>query len=201
MNGAFEKRVAAMATEFKQKSGKTLTVTSGVRTNEKQKELYDAKVAALGGNETAAKKLVAEPMAPLGKGRGSMHLKGLALDVNSKGDAGINALAGNRAAPTGWLEKFGLTRPVPNEDWHIQPSGSVPAGDNGMVPGKDGKPVDPSTGKALPVPSDPSTGKTLLDTSKSVDQLKKEQNAPGQTTIIMKNTTTNVTKVRGRDSN
>lgn len=189
INPEFEKRVGAMATAFKQQTGKTLLVTSGVRSNEKQKELYDAKVAQLGGNTAAAGKLVAEPMAPLGKGRGSAHLKGLAIDINSKGDAGINTLAGTRDAPTGWLEKFGLTRPVPKEDWHVQLAGAPPVGDVGGVPGKDGNPVDPSTGKPLAIPTNPTTGQKLLDTSKTVDQIKRDNKQPGETVVVVKNTT------------
>lgn len=188
MQGAFEKTVATMAAAFKQQTGKTLLVTSGIRSNEKQKQLFDAKVAQLGGNVAAAKKLVAEPMAPLGQGKGSMHLKGLAIDINSKGDAGINMLAGTRDAPTGWLEKFGLTRPVPNEDWHVQLSGSPPTGDVGGVPGKDGNPVDPSTGKPLPVPKDPTTGQKLMDSSKTVAQIKHENSQPGTTTVVIRDT-------------
>lgn len=183
-----EKNVATMAAAFKQQTGKTLLVTSGIRSNEKQKQLFDAKVAQLGGNVAAAKKLVAEPMAPLGQGKGSMHLKGLAIDINSKGDAGINMLAGTRDAPTGWLEKFGLTRPVPNEDWHVQLSGSPPTGDVGGVPGKDGNPVDPSTGKPLPVPKDPTTGQKLMDSSKTVAQIKHENSQPGTTTVVIRDT-------------
>lgn len=189
IQATFEKAVASMAMKFKQETGKTLSVTSGVRTNEEQKQLYDVKVTQLGGNEAAAKKLVAEPMPPLGKGKGSMHLKGLAIDINSKGDSGINALAGSRDAPTGWLEKFGLTRPVPKEDWHIQLSGTPPAGDVGGVPGKDGNPIDPATGKHMAIPVDPNSGTKLLDSSKTVEQLKKEQSARGTQTVIMTETT------------
>ena len=192
INPEFEKRVGAMATAFKQQTGKTLLVTSGVRSNEKQKELYDAKVAQLGGNTAAAGKLVAEPMAPLGQGRGSAHLKGLAIDINSKGDAGINTLAGTRDAPTGWLEKFGLTRPVPKEDWHVQLAGAPPVGDVGGVPGKDGNPIDPSTGKPLAIPTNPTTGQKLLDTSKTVDQLKRDNAQPGETVVVVRNTTNKI---------
>lgn len=185
---SFEKRVATMAAAFKQQTGKTLLVTSGIRTNEKQKELFDAKVAQLKGNVAAAKKLVAEPIAPLGNGRGSLHLKGLAVDINSKNSGGLNALAGTQDAPTGWLEKFGLIRPIKNEDWHVQMSGTPPSGDVGGVPGKDGNPIDPSTGKPLPLPKDPSTGQSLLDSSKTVAQLKQDNSRPGTTTIVVRDT-------------
>jgi hypothetical protein len=150
----FEKRLVNMATAFKEQTGKKLLITSAYRSNEKQAELFRAKVAELGGDERAAAKLVARPMPPLGTGRGSFHLKGLAIDINSKGPGGINALAGSRDNPTGWLEKFGLIRNVPKEDWHIQPSGTLPTADNPenpgaptLVAGKDGKPMDLSSGK------------------------------------------------------
>lgn len=213
INSELEKRVATMAVAFKKETGKQLQINSGIRTNEQQKVLWDAKVKELGGDEKAARGFVAEPMPPLGKGNGSLHFKergGLALDIEPNYPDGLNKLAGTQLQPTGWLEKFGLIRNVRKrnekkqrweEDWHVQLAGTPPAGDNGMVPGKDGKPIDPEKGKPLAVPTDPSTGKSLIDTSKSVDQLKKEQSEPGQTTIIMRNTTTNVTKVKGRDSN
>jgi hypothetical protein len=202
INSTFEGRVAAMAATFKQQTGKTLIVNSGVRTNEEQKELYDAKVAQLGGNEAAARKEVAEPMPPLGRGKGSAHLTGLAIDIKpTAGPYGtgspigfLNELAGTRSASTGWLEKFGISRPVgppiaKNEDWHIQMAGTAPVGDKSIVTGKQGNPIDPSTGKAIAVPTDPSTGKSLLDNSKTVAQLKRENAQPGQTTIVATNTT------------
>ena len=92
-NGEFQRRLELMATSFKQETGKMLLVTSGYRSNEKQKELWDAEVAKQGGNEAAARKKVAPPAAPLGPGKGSMHMSGLAIDINSKGDSGINKLA------------------------------------------------------------------------------------------------------------
>ena len=150
----FEKRLVNMATAFKEQNGNKLLITSAYRSNEKQAELFRAKVAELGGNEAAAAKLVARPMPPLGTGKGSFHLKGLAIDINSKGPGGLNALAGSRDSPTGWLEKFGLIRNVPREDWHVQPSGTLPTADNPenpgaptLVAGKDGKPMDLAAGK------------------------------------------------------
>ena len=150
-----EERMAKMAAAFKAETGKTLLVTSGYRSNEKQKELWDQKLAQTGGDAKAARKWVAEPAPPLGNGRGSAHMSGLALDINSKGAGGINQLAGPATNPTGWLEKFGLTRPVKHEDWHVQASGAkVTTPDNPdnpgkpiAVPDKTGKPVDVATGK------------------------------------------------------
>jgi len=193
-----------MAADFKAKTGKSLLVTSGVRSNEKQKELYDKKVAELGGNEAAARKLVAEPMPPLGKGKGSFHLKGFALDINSKGAAGLNALAGPRTAPTGWLESYGLSRPVANEDWHIQPSGSVPTADNPVNPGaptlvadKSGKPIEVNSGKKEtigPAASPPSTGTQVAAASSDVAAGQRQQAKPS-TPVIINASTTNNTKI------
>lgn len=157
INKGFEERVAAMAAAFKEETGKTLTATSGLRSNEKQKALWDAKLAQT-GSVAATRKWVAEPAAPLGNGRGSMHMSGLALDINSKGADGINKLAGPATASTGWLERFGLTRPVKNEDWHVQPSDTKVAtpdnpnkpGDPIAVPDKTGAALDVATGKNDP---------------------------------------------------
>lgn len=157
INKGFEERVAAMAAAFKEQTGKTLTATSGLRSNEKQKALWDAKLAET-GSVAATRKWVAEPAPPLGNGRGSAHMSGVALDINSKGPEGINKLAGKATAPTGWLEKFGLTRPVKNEDWHVQPSDAKLAtpdnpnkpGEPIAVPDKAGKAFDVATGKNDP---------------------------------------------------
>jgi hypothetical protein len=159
INPEFEKRLVNMATAFKEQTGKKVLITSAYRSNEKQAELFNAKLKEVGGDRAKARKMVAEPMPPLGQGRGSFHLKGLAIDINSKGAGGINALAGSRDNPTGWLERFGLTRPVKNEDWHIQPSGTVPTADNPVSPGtptlvagKDGKPMNLAEGKKETMP-------------------------------------------------
>ena len=198
----FEKRLVAMASAFKEETGKKLLITSGYRSNEKQAELFRAKVAELGGNEAAAAKLVARPMPPLGTGKGSFHLKGLAIDINSKGPGGLNALAGSRDNPTGWLEKFGLIRNVPREDWHVQPSGTLPTADNPenpgaptLVAGKDGKPMDLASGKkeslaqAEPKTSSAS-GSAVSTASTDVASGQRQQMKP-QTPIIVNAPTTN----------
>ena len=68
-NTEFEKRVSTMAADFKAKMGKPLLITSGYRSNEKQKQLWDEALAKNGGNAAATRKLVAEPMPPLGQGK------------------------------------------------------------------------------------------------------------------------------------
>jgi LAS superfamily LD-carboxypeptidase LdcB len=160
LHPAFIKAAIAMANDFTQKTGKKLLITSGYRDNAKQKKLFDAKVAELGGDTQSARKWVAEPMPPLGKGRGSFHMKGLALDINTKGAHGLNALAGSRSKSTGWLESFGLTRPVPGEDWHVQPLSTPPTPDNPLSPGapiqvadKDANAINLATGEKKSKPS------------------------------------------------
>jgi lysozyme len=194
----FEKRVAAMAADFKAKTGKTLLVTSGYRSNEKQKELFDKALAANGGDVALTRKKVAEPMPPLGKGRGSQHLQGLAVDINSKGADGLNTLAGPRDRPTGWLEAFGLIRPVPGEDWHVQPNGAAPTPDNPNNPGapiavagKSGKATDVSSGKAESIsPSPKAQGSEIASTSASVAADQRAQQKP-QTPIVVNAPVTN----------
>ena len=74
-------------------------------------------------------------------------MKGMAIDINSKGVEGLNVLAGPRTSSTGWLESFGLARPVNNEDWHIQMSGTSPVADKKLVPNKNGSVTEVASGQ------------------------------------------------------
>jgi len=186
---ALEDPVARMADAFKKETGKSLLITSGFRSNEKQKELYDKKLAETGGNVAATRKLVAEPMPPLGQGKGSLHLKGLAIDINSKGADGLNALAGPRDKPTGWLEKFGLSRPIPNEDWHVQPATLPAVGDSNTAVNDNGKVVNLATGK-------PEVGEKVAKNSVELAQNQREQEKRQTPTIINAGITNNNTNVR-----
>jgi hypothetical protein len=143
-NPAFQSRVETMAAAFKQETGKMLLVTSGYRSNEKQKQLYDADLAKNNGKPSGK---VAQPMAPLGAGTGSVHIKGLGIDINSPKPDGLNALAGTRDNPTGWLEKYGLIRNVKGEDWHVTIAGAPSTPDDETVTSKSGVTVDPATGQ------------------------------------------------------
>jgi LAS superfamily LD-carboxypeptidase LdcB len=143
-NPEFENRVVAMAAAFKQETGKMLLITSGYRSNEKQKELYDADLAKNNGKPSGK---VAQPMAPLGSGAGSVHMKGFGIDINSKEPEGLNVLAGPRDKSKGWLEKFGLIRNVKGEDWHVTIGGAPPTPDDATVTSKSGATVDPATGQ------------------------------------------------------
>ena len=187
-NPAFEEVVARMADAFKKETGKSLLITSGYRSNEKQKELYDKKLAETGGDVAATRKLVAEPFPPLGQGKPSSHLKGLAIDINSKGDAGINVLAGPRDKPTGWLEKFGLIRNVPNEDWHVQLANQPPVGDGKNVVNDSGKVTNLETGK-------PAVGEKVSKNSVELAQNQREQEKRQTPTVINAGTTNNNTHV------
>jgi hypothetical protein len=214
INPEFEKRLVNMATAFKEQTGKKVLITSAYRSNEKQAELFNAKLAQVGGDRAKARKMVAEPMPPLGQGRGSFHLKGLAIDINSKGAGGINALAGSRDSPTGWLEKFGLTRPVKNEDWHIQPSGTVPTADNPVNPGaptlvagKDGKPMNLAEGKKESMPQasamqTAASGGDVSAASKEIAVSHREQVKPSTPTVVntpvINNTTIVNNEISGR---
>jgi hypothetical protein len=184
-NSEFEKRLAAMAADFKEKTGKKLIVTSGYRSTEEQAKLY-----AKYGSPRAAK-----------PGR-SFHEKELAIDIaptaGPKGTGSpmgfLNELAGTRTASTGWLEKFGLTRPVPNEDWHIQPTGLVGTGDAPIVANKTGEAVDASKGtkdtKLTAEASAPTSGSAVSQASNDVAVGQRQQSKPSAP-IIVKNTTIN----------
>ena len=136
-NPEFVKRLIAMGTAFTEKTGKKLMITSGMRDTEKQKELYAADLKANGGKASGA---VARPGT-------SLHEKGIAIDINQYGPAGLNTLAGNMYKnddlyKKGWLESFGLFRPIKlgpgkdgkervnEENWHVQPIGTMPTPDN-----------------------------------------------------------------------
>jgi hypothetical protein len=144
-NPEFENRIIAMAAAFKQQTGKMLLITSGYRSNEKQKQLYDADLAKNNGKPSGK---VAQPMAPLGSGTGSVHIKGFGIDINSKEPDGLNVLAGPRDKSNGWLEKFGLIRNVKGEDWHVTISGAPSTPDDATVTSKTGATIDPATGQA-----------------------------------------------------
>ena len=186
----FDKRLSMMAAAFQKETGKKLLATSGFRSNEKQKQLWDAKLRETGGNVNATRKWVAEPTPPLGGGTGSQHMKGLAIDINPLGAAGINVLAGKATGSTGWLEKFGLIRPIAHEDWHVQPSEIPPSADNPSAPGKPIVVPDASGN-----PTNVATGQKLNDISVANQQ---EKNKPTTHNVIIG---VNTTKTAGLQKN
>ena len=173
LDNGFEDRVAKMAAAFKDATGKTLMITSGVRSDAKQLELWNKKYAEIKKQhpdwddaklKAATRKWVALPQA-LG-GKGSAHNSGLAVDINSKGAAGIEAIDGSvvngqKMTTDSFLAQFGLIRPLNNEAWHVQASGTPPTPDNPtpgskpIVADASGKAVDLNTGQSVQVPDVP----------------------------------------------
>ena len=194
----FEKRVTAMAAAFKQQTGKLLIATSGYRSNEKQKQLYDEDLANNNGKPTG---LVARPMPPLGTGTGSVHLFGLGIDIKpTSGPKGtgspkgfLNELAGTRTKSTGWLEKFGLIRNVKGEDWHVTIAGAPPTADDNVVTTDSGATIDPSSGE--------SKGKNL-DIGKSSAEIaaEKRKQEKRKNPVVINAGTTNNTAVKNKNN-
>lgn len=108
-----KKRLAGMAKEYNEKTGKKIQINSAYRDPQEQAELY----AKIGPPKAA----------PPGR---SKHEVGAAFDMNS-GDA-------DAAIQLGLFDKYGFTRPVRGETWHVEPvenrGGSFP--DNPVSPGK-----------------------------------------------------------------
>jgi len=100
VNAQLADAVAKATAEYKQLTGKTATITSGVREREKQERMYNEWVA--GGKK-------GKPVAPPGS---SKHETGNAVDINQ---ADADAMA-----RMGILQKYGLNRPVANDPVHIE---------------------------------------------------------------------------------
>jgi len=96
----------AVAQSFARADGVALTLTSGFRSLDRQRVLFDREVV-IRGSETEAAKWVLPPQF-------SHHPQGLAIDVNYPGDK-LGAY---------WLEthgsRFGLCRVYANEWWHFE---------------------------------------------------------------------------------
>lgn len=121
-----KKRLAGMAKEYYEKTGKKIQINSAFRDPKEQAELY---------------RTIGPPKAaPPGRSR---HEKGTAFDMNS-GDA-------STAIQLGLFDKYGFTRPVKGETWHVEPvenRGGVFA-DNPVSPGA---PVVVASAKGAVIP-------------------------------------------------
>ncbi len=121
-----KKRLAGMAKEYHEKTGKKIQINSAYRDPKQQRELF--------------LKIGAPKAAPPGK---SKHEFGAAFDMNT-GDA-------ENAIKLGLFDKYGFTRPVKGETWHVEPvenrGGSFP--DNPVTPGA---PVIVASAKGAVVP-------------------------------------------------
>lgn len=97
MNPAMKKLFLGMAQEYGEATGKKIQVNSGFRTREQQQKEYDAnpRKAAKPGS--------------------SLHEFGLAVDISSA--------TANELDKLGLMRKYGLTRPVGGEPWHVEPAG------------------------------------------------------------------------------
>jgi len=192
----FEKLLVGMAIAYTKETGKKLLINSAYRSDEEQTELYSKWLSA----GKPDKGVVAKPKS-MG-GSGSPHTGGTAIDIQAKGQM-FGKLSGDVDNPSGWLEKFGLTRPVTTkylmakgrkaeaaiknrEDWHVTPLGSAPIPDGDVVPTKSGKAVDLATGK-----------EPEYDIGKSSAELAKEQRGqskPQNPTYVNARTTNNVSE-------
>ncbi len=97
MNPAMKKLFLGMAQEYGETTGKKIQVNSGFRTREQQEKEYRAnpRKAAKPGS--------------------SLHEYGLAVDISSA--------TANELDKLGLMRKYGLTRPVGGEPWHVEPAG------------------------------------------------------------------------------
>jgi hypothetical protein len=87
-----------MGQEYYDATGKKLNFNSAYRSMEEQEKLYRTK-----------------PPGMAGKPGSSLHNFGLAVDIPST--------QANELDKLGLLSKYGFTRPIPNEKWHVQPVG------------------------------------------------------------------------------
>lgn len=106
VNGAVQQNFLGMAQEYKDKTGKLIGVNSAYRPSDQQRKLYEE------NKKSGSPKKVAPPGS-------SLHEFGYALDVQSAD--------GNRLDSMGLLSKFGFSRPVKGEPWHVQPTGITKA--------------------------------------------------------------------------
>jgi uncharacterized membrane protein YgcG len=96
-NPEMVKLFKGMVQEYGQMTGKTVTVREGFRTYEQQAALREKK-----GNAAA-------------KPGNSMHEFGLAIDIDS--------VVANEMDKLGLMRKYGFTRPIGGEPWHLEPAG------------------------------------------------------------------------------
>lgn len=112
MNGDFATRLRRLVDA----SGGRISITSGFRSPERQRQLWAAALAKYGDPEVADN-WVARPGT-------SHHEKGIAADLGFA-DAGARQWAHANAA------RFGLSFPMEWEPWHIEPLGAAPGADPG----------------------------------------------------------------------
>ncbi len=97
MNPAMLRQLKGMIQEFGETTGEKVVVTSGTRTTAEQEALYRK-----------------DPTKAAKPGR-SLHEFGLAVDIDSK--------TLNRMDEMGLMKKYGFTRPIGGEPWHVEAAG------------------------------------------------------------------------------
>lgn len=108
LKGQMQDSLVKMGKEYTDATGKKLNFNSAFRSMEEQEELYRTK-----------------PKGMAGKPGSSLHNFGLAVDIPSVQTNELDSL--------GLLKKYGFTRPIANEKWHVQPAGvSVAAAKQGV---------------------------------------------------------------------
>ena len=116
MRADFQASLAGFITAARE-AGHDIKLQSGVRTTERQAELFAAAVRKY-GSEAEARKWVAPP------GR-SYHEKGTAADLNYAG-AGMRGDTTAAQSAREWAHanasRFGLSFPLGNEAWHVEPA-------------------------------------------------------------------------------
>ena len=97
LNPTMLKNFKGMVEEYGTLTGKRVQVNAGFRSYDEQKALYDK-----------------DPTKAARPGT-SLHEYGLAIDINSKDADELDQL--------GLMKKYGFTRPVGGEPWHLEPAG------------------------------------------------------------------------------
>ena len=110
LDKSFATALQQAASEYNQITGKTVNVTSALRDNAKQQELYEAYISG-------------KSKFPAGKPGTSKHERGLAVDVDEA--------SANEMDRLGLLGKYGLRRPVAGDPIHI----SAQDGFSGLISG------------------------------------------------------------------
>lgn len=114
LNPEFRDRVAAMMDAANKELGGKMTIYSGYRSVAHQQRLWDAGAAKY-PDPAVRRKWIAKP-------GGSMHNYGLAVDLRWNGGR-VGASSPANAWMKENLSRFGLTRPMSYEHWHVEPIG------------------------------------------------------------------------------
>ena len=102
IDSTLQGKLAAALAEYKEKTGKTATITSGVRSREEQERLYQ-------------RYLSGQNPYPVARPGTSRHERGIAVDINRADADAMDSL--------GILQRHGLHRPVANDPVHIEAIG------------------------------------------------------------------------------